>query len=327
MNPLSRCRIGLPALGLAVLAGCAQVPSAPETAEAPRVNGDQRVVEAMAKHRRLALELKQAGDLAGAAVQWQIVVLLDPHDEAARRELAATQAAAAQRAQHDYAAGVAALRNGDTDRAAEWMLKVLALDPDNADAAKTLRDIEKRRLAKVQAGRAAKVGAAAAANGQAMAAPRVLAKAPSSESYEFELPLEMLRAGDTAGGLRDLHRYVDANPGDRAARVRIGNVVYERAVEVESNKATKEQALPLFEQAVALRGDAAPGWNAHILALRKSLSEDYFQKGVQAYPGDRAAAIKYWQTSLRYDAANAKSAAKLKDAGAGHGTVTDKNKP
>jgi hypothetical protein len=51
----------------------------------------------------------------------------------------------------------------------------------------------------------------------------------------------MFRAGDTRGGLRELREYVDTNPRDRAARQRIGTVVYERARELETN-GTREQA-------------------------------------------------------------------------------------
>ena len=123
----------------------------------------------------------------------------------------------------------------------------------------------------------------------------------------------MFRAGDTAGGLRDLHRFVDANPGDKAARNRIGTVVYDRARELEE-QGQREQALGLYEQAVALRGEAGPGWAARIQALKKALGDDYFEKGVQAWPTDRALAIKHWETSLRYDPQNAKAAARLKDA-------------
>lgn len=313
MNRSARYRYPLLWAGITLLVGCAQVPAPPETEIAPRRSAhDEQVSEAIARHREQALRYKQSGDLAASFIQWQIVVLLDPRDEAARRELASTQATITRRVQENYNAGVTALRNNDTDRAADMMLKVLALEPDNADAAKVLRDIEKRRLSKIQAGRAARVGANAAANGQANPAPRGPSVAPS-DGYDLGQPLEMFKAGDTEGGLRDLKRYVDANPNDRAGRVKIGGVVYDRALETEQ-KGSKEQALLFFDQAVALRGDAAPGWSAHILGLRKALSDDYYQKGIVLFPTDPAKAIKLWETSLRYDPQNAKAAARLKDA-------------
>ena len=128
----------------------------------------------------------------------------------------------------------------------------------------------------------------------------------------------MFRAGDTAGGLRDLHRFVDANPGDKAARNRIGTVVYDRARELEA-QGQREQALGLYVEAVSLRGDAAPGWAARIQAVKKALGDEYFDKGVKDWPADRALAIKDWEASLRFDPQNAKAAARLKDAQAPNG--------
>src|SRR5206468_5112150 len=127
------------------------------------------------------------------------------------------------------AVGTAALKSGEIDRAAEAMLKVLALDPENAEAAQMLRDIDKRRLSRIQAGRAARVNdAAVAANaGSRSSAPAPRQPAPDvNDGYSLEQPLEMFKAGDTAGGLRDLRRVVEANPNDRAARNRIGTAVY-----------------------------------------------------------------------------------------------------
>ena len=230
------------------------------------VFADQRSI---AKHRGLAEKLQRDGDLAGAAAHWQIVGLLAPGDETARRKLAEVRAAIAQGVKDQLQAGSVALRSGDGERAAQVMLKALALDPTNAEAAKTLREIDRQRLARTQASRAAK------AQGEAMAAtkqsPSRAQTADAGDNYDLEQGLEMFRAGDTTGGLRDLKRYVDANPQDRAGRQRIGAVVYERGREQEAQGA-RESALVLYEQAVALRGDAGPGWTARIQALKKELA-------------------------------------------------------
>jgi len=307
----------LPA-GLALLAGCAQLPLAPPAAPeaAPRLSPqDERVRLAVAKHQQLANQAKQAGDLAAAATQFQILTLLAPNDAAFRKELAATRAEITRRVNENLAAGNAAMRSGDADRAADAMLKVLALDPENAEAAKDLREIEAQRLSRIQAGRAAKAGGAGAvANNvpRAAAAPRTPATA-ASDAYDLEQPLEMFKAGDTTGGLRDLKAYVDANPNDKAARNRIGTAVYDKARE-QHEQGSREQALALYEQAVALRGEPGLGWMSRIQALKKALGNEYLEKGAQAYPTNTAQAINDWETSLRYDPQNAKAAVRLKDA-------------
>ena len=303
--------------GLALLAGCAQVPPAPteSPAVAPRLSTqDERVRLAVAKHQQLASQAKQAGDLAAAATQYQVLTLLAPNDARFRNELAATRAEIGRRVKESLAAGNAAMRSGDADRAAEAFLKVLALDPENAEAARDLRDIEMQRLSRIQAGRAAKAGGAGAvanAASRAAGAPRTPASA-ASDAYDLEQPLEMFKAGDTTGGLRDLKAYVDANPNDKAARNRIGTAVYDRARELEDQGA-REQALALYEQAVALRGDPGLGWSSRIQALRKALGSEYFDRGAKAYPANVAEAVKDWETSLRYDPQNARAAARLKE--------------
>jgi tetratricopeptide (TPR) repeat protein len=263
-----RCRRWSGLAALALLAACAEVPVAPPAPSVPSAQSAQ-LERSIAKHRGLAEKQQRAGDLAGAAAHWQIVTLLAPGDETSRRELADVRAAIAQGVREHLQAGNAALRAGDGERAAQAMLKALALDPANAEAAKALREIDRQRLARTQASRAAK------AQGGAMAAAKAApARSPTTEAgdgYDLEQGLEMFRAGDTTGGLRDLRRYVDANPQDRAGRQRAGAAVYERGRELEAQGA-RESALVLYEQAVALRGDAGPGWAARIQALKKELA-------------------------------------------------------
>jgi tetratricopeptide (TPR) repeat protein len=267
-------QVALAAAVLALLAACAEVPPTPAEPPAVRVSAqDEQVARAIAKHRQLAQQYRQSGDLAAAAAQWQVLTVLAPNDPAYRSELAETRAAIARRVQEHYAAGSAALKSGDQERAADAMLRVLALEPGNADAAQALRDIEKRRLARIAAGRAAKVAEAAgvAANAGTRTAPARQGAADAVDAYNLEQPIEMFKAGDTAGGLRDLKAWVDANPGDKAGRNRIGTVVFEQGRELEA-QGQREQALALYEQAVALRGEPAFGWTPRIQALKKSLA-------------------------------------------------------
>jgi tetratricopeptide (TPR) repeat protein len=266
-------QVALAAAVLALLAACAEVPPTPAEPPAVRVSAqDEQVAKAIARHRQLAQQYRQSGDLAAAAAQWQVLSLLAPNEPAYRSELAETRAAIGRRVQEHYAAGTAALKSGDPERAADAMLRALALDPSNADAAQALRDIEKRRLARIAAGRAAKVNEATggASNAATRAATSRQGAADAADAYNLEQPIEMFKAGDTAGGLRDLKAWVDANPGDKAGRNRIGAAVYERGRELEA-QGQREQALAMYEQAVALRGEPGVGWASRIQSLKKSL--------------------------------------------------------
>lgn len=277
---------------------------------APSVGGP--VADEIARHRKLADTARQSGDLAAAATQWQILTLLAPDDDAFRRELATTRAAIAREVRDQLAGGSAAMSAGDLDRANLAMLHVLALDPTQQEAAKTLREIDRRRITRIQADRAAKV------RGDDMAAVRGTPRtsspaAESADGFDIEQAIEMFRAGDAAGGMRDMKSFVDANPGSRGVRQRIGTVVAERGRELE-NQGAREQALVLYEQASALRGDGNGAWVARIAPLKKALSQDYLDKGSRMFRTNTAQAITLFETSLRYDPTNAQASIKLREA-------------
>jgi tetratricopeptide (TPR) repeat protein len=306
-----------------LLAACAQAPiqtpppPAPQAAPAP---SDTTLAATIARYRQSAQRAEQAGDLAAAERDWHVVALLAPDDSAVRAQHDAVRAAIRRGVRENLQAGNAALTAGDPDRASAAWLKVLGLDPDNAEALKALREIDRQKLQRVAGGRAARVNQATAgtANGSTgtngSTGRQVAARTNESvESYDIDQRIEMFRAGDLDGGLREFRAFVDANPGNDAARARIATVVYQRAGELEG-KGSREQALTLYEQAVSLRGKPVAEWNSRMQSVRKALSDDYYEKGMQAYRTDTAAAIKLWETSLRYDAQNRRTVAKLMEA-------------
>ena len=190
------------------------------------------------------------------------------------------------------------------------------MDPSQADAAKALREIDRRRLTRIQADRAAKARAPDDAPAASRMPGRPAASAMGdggSDAFDVDQALEMLRAGDASGGLRDLKAYVDANPGNRAARQRIGTAVADRARELEDQGA-REQAVTLYEQASVLRGDNGGAWVVRVVPLKKRLSQEYFDKGTRAYRANLAQAIGFFETSVRYDPTNTQAAIKLKEA-------------
>ncbi len=262
-----RASAWLPLCGALVLGACAEATVQP-AAPAPRSAAADAAATAAAEHRQLARRAAQAGDHASAAREWHIVLLLSPGDAEARKEYEAQRAAIRERVRENLQAGLAASRNGETERATQAMLRVLALDPENAEAAKVLRDIDRQRATRIQASqaqRAARDNQASVANGSRTAA------AEGNETYDIEQPIEMFKAGDIGGGLRDFRAFVDANPRNDAARQRIASIVYDRAIESEQ-KGAHEQALMLIEQALSLRGKPVPEWTARAQAIRKALA-------------------------------------------------------
>jgi hypothetical protein len=70
----------------------------------------------------------------------------------------------------------------------------------------------------------------------------------------------------------------------------------------------------LVDQAVSFRGKPVPEWSGRAQSLRKAISVDYYDRGVQAYRSDITGAIKLWETSLKYDPQNRMAQAKLTEA-------------
>jgi tetratricopeptide (TPR) repeat protein len=309
-----RLRGYLAPCGLVLLAACAEAPiqPAPPASPVPTAKVPSAAEVAIADHRQRAQRHAQAGDHAAAAREWRIVLLLGPGDDAARAQLDTERTAIREGVHDNLQAGNSALRRGDADRAIAAMLRVLALDPENVEAAKVLRDIDRQKLARIQNGRAARANQASAA-AASRSAPGPATTPEAGESFDIDQRIEMFRAGDLAGGMRELRAFVDANPRNDTARLRIATVVYEQSQEAEQ-KGAREQALTLCEQAIGLRGKAMPGWAARAHALRKALSDEYFERGVRAYRTDLTSAIRLWETSLRYDPGNRKAASRLEDA-------------
>jgi tetratricopeptide (TPR) repeat protein len=303
----------------AVVIGCAELPTQPPAepparpapqAAIPRPAPTDPLAGTIQAWRERALQHRAAGDLAYAAIAWHVLTLLAPDEPAYRRELASARAAIRNEVAEQLKAADSALRSGDQERANAALLRALAADPDNTEAAQRLRDLERRSAGRVQAERAARARVEEPAAPPARAARRPAERIDNGNSYDLEQGLEMFTAGDTDGGLRELRAWVDRHPRDGAGRQRAGAVVFERGQELET-KGAREQAVSLYDVAIALRGDAPAAWAKRTQALRKTLSAEYYDRAVRVERSDLGAAIAALETSLKYDPANLKASTKL----------------
>jgi tetratricopeptide (TPR) repeat protein len=310
-------------VALAALVGaCAQAPATDDAAPAPRiVRQDGPREDAVRRHRELAREARAAGDLATAVDHLHVVAMLTD-DEAAKRDAEALRTEIRRLVRESLETGRNAMRAGDNAKASTAFLRVLSLEPRNAEAARSLRDIDRQNMARAQAGRAARVRVedlfadARAAKVAPPAASAPTSPAPvvaGNDAFDLDQRLAMLSAGDTAGALRELKAWVDAHPRDRASRQRIGAAVAERAKELEG-RGQREQALALYEQALVLRGEPMAEWTAKVASLKKAVGGDYYNDGVKLMRTDLNGAIKAFETSVRYDPLNANAQSRLRDA-------------
>jgi tetratricopeptide (TPR) repeat protein len=297
----------------AVVAGCAQVPvpaEAPAEAAPPirilEEPGSGVQAAAVARQQELAQNARKSGDFPAAIAHTEVLALLEPGNPAHPQALAALRELAQRDLREELAAAAAARRAGELAKARDHGLRALLLDPDNAQAKQGLREVDAQVMARAQAERAARARTAGDVIGNVKA--RIAA-----ESIDLEQGLELLRAGDTTSGVRELRAWADANPRDAAGRERAGTAIAEKARELEGSGA-RENALSLYEQAARISGLAKPPWAGRAQALRKALSEEAYALGVKAMRTDLAAAIRQFETSVRLDPDNANAQRKLREA-------------
>lgn len=284
---------------VAVLSGCVTPPPpaavSEPVAEVPA--GPNEVERAIERRRAAAVRLEQANDLAAAATQWQIVLLLAPKDRQAAERLAAVRASISKIVADELAGGRDALRRGDADRAQQSLLAVLALDAGNREAIEALREIDRQRTMRRGAERAARAQAE-----QSMAATRGRGvRRPSSEAgdYDIEQSLELLRAGDSATAVAELRRYIAASPGDRALRERVAAALRSRA-QILENQGDGQAAVEMYSEAIRIHGSAPRDWATQLNRLRTQLAGQEYEKGVRMMSTDVTAAIKHFEAALRF---------------------------
>jgi len=283
----------------AALTGCATAPAPPTSAPAPDVPAARADVERAAeRHRALALKLEAAHDLADAAHQWQVVLLLLPDDRQATAQLAALRRTIAKVVSEELGVARDAQRRTDLDKAEQSMLRVLAYDPYNEEAVAALREIDRQRATRRAADRAAR---ARMEEKTVATRNRTVRRSTPTEAgeYDIEQSIELLRAGDAKVALPELRRYAQANPRDRAARERIAVAVYAQAQQLQGQGADAA-AVSMYADAIKLHPAPPRDWSSQLAQLRARLANQEYEMGVRLMATDVPAAIAHFEAALRY---------------------------
>lgn len=135
----------------------AKLGAAPVYADAATGGGDR-----LARRQILAERHWAAGRLIDAELQWHALTLLAPQDEGFRRARATARAAIARSAEVSIDKARLAMQKGDNDGAIAYFVHALRMAPDNAQAQRALRELERRRMVRLQASHLARAKASAA---------------------------------------------------------------------------------------------------------------------------------------------------------------------
>ena len=136
----------------AALAGCASPPN-PETAASVATGAPTTPTSAFEQqYRERAVNAQRQGQLADAAIAWEVLAALRPESREYRDALLDTQRHISAAVAERLPRAAQAQRRGDLDAATQGYLAVLALQPDSTPAADALRSIERERVRRQQAG-------------------------------------------------------------------------------------------------------------------------------------------------------------------------------
>ena len=151
---MSFARVALRCIPLAtasVLASCAQAPTTPHAPAPPSASAataEEPIASSVFELRRRdqAEAYAKQGRWADAAAEWDVLALLRPDRADYRREVDEVRLHIEKAVGERLKAASEARVRGDRDRAQQLYLKVLSLEPDNAAAARALREIEAERV-------------------------------------------------------------------------------------------------------------------------------------------------------------------------------------
>jgi len=117
--------------GLAGLSGCAQSPAKPTP----------EPISANIGREKLAVDLKNRGELAEALIQWKILATIEPANAYYATQIDSTKQLIDKKSKYFILDGMANLRQGMREAARLSFLKALALNPKNEEAFNHLQQL------------------------------------------------------------------------------------------------------------------------------------------------------------------------------------------
>lgn len=279
-----RLRGFLPTVGVLVLAGCADM--------SVRQGGE---LDFVTRQTAAAEQAEADGHLAVALDLWYSILTVDPQNAQVRDQIGELQQAIDQRVEVALKRGKAAYAAGNAKEGDTWMLKVLAIEPDQEQALAGLRQSASRR-------NQAKQNAKSEKEMRQMIARR--RAAPDS-------PQSRIRA---LYGQGDYQTLIEAaakldlkTDRDTARLLHLSHLALADQL---AGKGDREGELGQLTTALSVYPEAGAPLAKRVSRVAKSLSDSWYKKGNASMKSDLPAAIAALEKAVEYDPQN--KAAKLR---------------
>jgi tetratricopeptide (TPR) repeat protein len=216
-----------------LLAACAGVPpGGPQgTSGAGTGSRNDPVADFELRQREQAVTLERQGKWGEAAQAWEVLAVLRPAEY--RERLAEARRQADVLATERLQRARAELKKGDLDSAEQSYLGVLALQPEQAEAADGLRGIERARNKRDYLGQPSRLTLTRKPGARI---------APSEQSIELEHAAMLAGQGEYDEAIGMLQKRVDASPRDAAPRRALADTLLKKAQALQASdpKAARE---------------------------------------------------------------------------------------
>ena len=227
------------------VAAPADAPAPPAPSQPPAIDSRLADFERQQTERATAAEGK--GHWAQAALNWEVLTLVNPDDPSHRARWAEAKRQADRLAAERQATAEAAQRRGDLDGATRAWLEALALDPGRTQAADALRQIERERTRRATVGRFA---ANAAARRSGTDAPTADASEQGRSANSVREHASMLvQQGDFDGAIQTV-RDASQPRGDAGLRALLADLYVQKAESMKQRQ--PEAARTAVEAALAI---------------------------------------------------------------------------
>lgn len=195
------------------------------------VRGADSVADFEARQRELAVSLERQGRWGEAAQAWDVLALLRPGEY--RERLAEARRQADLLATERLQRARAELKKGDLDAAEQSYLGVLVLQPEQAEAADGLRNIERVRNKRDYLGQPSRL---------TLTRKQGSRVAPSEQSLELEHAAMLAGQGEYDEAIGMLQRRLETTPRDTATRRALAATLLKKAQALQASdpKAARE---------------------------------------------------------------------------------------
>jgi tetratricopeptide (TPR) repeat protein len=230
---------------------------------------------------------------------WELLLLVQPDSAEYREQLHETQRRATEVVAARMKAAEKARKAGNREQATLGYLRALSVDPQNAAAAKALRELDIEANKRAYLSKPLRNTMIAARPSDRNGAQNA-SKPPATAVSELETGVALFKQGDYAASVENLEKFVQSHPRDEHARGYLADAYHELGL-ASLGAGRKEEALDQLEKARRL-GPSDPARLAKAIgAVRRALGEEYYRLGLQAFGSNIDSAIGLWERSLQFD--------------------------